>query len=527
MAPARVSWNVWVWTAKLRPVSDLYDIIIIGGGINGCSLARHAAEQGFRVALLEKDDFGAGVTSRSTRLIHGGLRYLENFQFGVVKESLHDRRAWLDEFPGIVDPQPFVIPVYKEDSRPAWYVHTGLKLYGMLARDAELGTCQRISPDEVEHLEPGLDRTNLKASFRYFDCQATYPEKLCVEMALRAETAGGTIRNHTLVTDFLREGSRVVGVKCGEEEFRGKLVVNAAGAWVDEMRTLLSPENKSRPVLTRLNGAHIIARPFPGAPQNAVYHEARSDQRPFFIVPWRRLYLIGTTETPYDGDPDRVMPTEPEMDYLLSEFDHLFPHASLKREDLCYAYAGSRPLVRATSGNMNKASRGHWVYDHEAEEGIAGLLSMVGGKLTTARSFAAETMRAAVAKLGVPDPGPLAVAPGRSYTADDRLAELYGGRAREIDLMMEQDPDSMMKPAAPGTPATVAEVLYCVQREKARTLGDILLRRTGLAYEADYDSDWPKAVAETVAGPLQWDSSAMAKAVADFESELERTLIRL
>jgi glycerol-3-phosphate dehydrogenase len=524
---ARVSWNVWVLPVKLPPVSDLYDIIIIGGGINGCSLARHAAEQGFRVALLEKDDFGAGVTSRSTRLIHGGLRYLESFQFGVVKESLHDRRAWLDEFPGIVDPQPFVIPVYKEDSRPAWYIHTGLKLYGMLSRDAELGTCQRISADEVEHLEPGLDRKNLRAAFRYFDCQATYPEKLCVEMALRAETAGGTIRNHTAVSGFLREGSRVVGVKCGEEEFRGKLVVNAAGAWVDEVRTLLSPDYASHPLLSRLNGAHIVARPFPGAPQNAVYHEARSDKRPFFIVPWRRLYLIGTTETPYDGDPDRVMPTESEMGYLMTEFNQLFPHTSLKREDLCYAYAGSRPLVHANSSNMNKASRGHGVYDHEAEEGVGGLLSMVGGKLTTARSFAAETMKAAVAKLGIPDPGPLPVAPGRSYTADDRLAELYGGRARVIDRMIEQDPDTMMKPAAPGAPATVAEVLYAVQREKARTLGDILLRRTGLAYEADYDPDWPKAIAETIAGPLQWDSSATAQAVADFESELERTLIRL
>jgi glycerol-3-phosphate dehydrogenase len=176
---------------------------------------------------------------------------------------------------------------------------------------------------------------------------------------------------------------------------------------------------------------------------------------------------------------------------------------------------------------MNKASRGHGVYDHEAEDGIPGLLSMVGGKLTTARSFAAETMKAVAAKLGLPDPGPLPIAPGRSYTADERLAELYGGRARDIDRMIEQDPDTMMKPAAPGAPATVAEVLYAVEREKAQTLGDILLRRTGLAYEADYDPDWPKAIAETVAGPLQWDSSATAQAVADFESELERTLIRL
>lgn len=507
-------------------MSDLYDIIIIGGGINGCSLARQAAEQGFKTALLEKNDFGAGVTSRSTRLIHGGLRYLESYQFGVVKESLHDRRAWLEEFPGIVDPQSFVIPVYKSDSRPPWYIHIGLKLYGLLSRDSELGICQRIGADEIEALEPGLDREDIRAAFRYFDCQATYPEKLCVEMALRAEDAGATVRNHTAVTELLQEGERVVGVKCGDDEYRAKVVVNAAGAWVDKVRGLLGTERSARPLLTRLNGAHIVTRPFPGAPQNAVYHEARSDKRPFFIVPWRGLYMIGTTETPYDGDPDRVMPTEAEIDYLLTEFDQLFPYATLTRADICYAYAGSRPMLRADSTNLNKASRGHDIYDHEAEEGVAGLLSMVGGKLTTARSFAAATMTAAAKKMGVPDPGPLRVAPGRSYTADDRRAELYGGRAREIDFMIERDPDVMMKPAAPGAPATVAEVLYTVEREKAQTLGDIMLRRTGLAFESDYDSDWPQAIAETVAGPLQWDGSAIARAVAEFESELERTLVR-
>lgn len=508
-------------------MSDLYDIIIIGGGINGCSLARQAAQQGFRVALLEKNDFGSGVTSRSTRLIHGGLRYLETFQFGVVKESLHDRRAWLEEFPGLVDPKAFLIPVYKEDSRAPWYIHTGLRLYSLLARDGELGGSERLSPKDVEQMEPGLDQAGLKAAFRYFDCQATYPEKLCVEMALRAETAGASIRNHTAVTGMLRDGARVTGVKCGDEELRGKLVVNAAGAWADEVLTLLSQRASSRPLLTRLNGAHIVARPFQGAPQNAVYHEARSDKRPFFIVPWRGLYLIGTTETPYEGDPDRVVPTEREIEYLLTEFDQLFPNASLKREDICYSYAGSRPLLRADASNFNRASRGHAVYDHEAEEGVPGLLSMLGGKLTTARSFAEQTMTVLASKLGIPDPGPLATQPGLSYTGDDRLAELYGGRARDIDRMISNDPDVMMKPAAPGAPATVAEVLYTVEREKARTLGDILLRRTGLAFEADYDREWPQAIAETVARPLHWDTSAIAQAVTDFESELERTLIRL
>ncbi len=506
-------------------MSNPYDIIIIGGGVNGCALARHAAHAGFGVALLEKNDFGAGVTSRSTRLIHGGLRYLESFQFKVVRESLHDRRAWLDEFPGLVRPQPFLIPVYRDDSRPAWYVHIGLTMYGWLSRDPELGVSQRLSLSDVELSEPGLDRAGLKAAFRYFDCQAVYPEKSALEMALRAEASGATVRNHTPVTGFIRQGDRIVGVRSGDEEFLGKLVVSAAGPWVDEVRKLAT-DGAGHDLITRLNGAHIIVKPFEGAPQNAVYHEARSDKRPFFIIPWRRLYLIGTTEKPFDGDPDCVIATEPEIEYLLNETRLLFPRSKLERSDVRYSYEGSRPLLRA-EGNFNTASRDHTIYDHEREEGVAGMLSMVGGKLTTARSFARDALAAAAAKLGVPDPGPLPVEPGRSYTADERLAELYGGAAYEIDRMRQQDPDTMEKPAAPGAPATVAEVLFAADRQKAVTLADILLRRTGLAYEADFDPDWPREIANLVATRLQWDGSTIDKQVADFQSELDRTLVRL
>ncbi len=505
-------------------MSNLYDIIIIGGGINGCALARHASRAGFHVALLEKDDFGAGVTSRSTRLIHGGLRYLESFQFKVVRESLHDRRAWLDEYPGLVRPQPFLIPVYRNDSRPPWYIHIGLSMYGWLSRDPELGVTQRLGLGDVELSEPGLDREGLRAAFRYFDCQAVYPEKSALAMALQAEAAGATVRNHTPVTGFLRRGERIVGVRSGDEEFESKIVVSAAGPWVDQVRGMANGAGGD--LITRLNGAHIVVRPFEGAPQNAVYHEARSDKRPFFIIPWRRLYLIGTTETPFEGDPDRVIPTEPEIEYLLNETRLLFPGSKLERSDVRYAYEGSRPLLRA-EGNFNKASRDHTVYDHEAEDGVAGMLSMVGGKLTTARSFARDALAVAAAKLGKPDPGALAIEPGRTYTKDERLAELYGADAFEIDLMRAADPDRMEKPAAPGAPATTAEVLFAVDRQKAVTLGDILLRRTGLAYEADFDPDWPREIAHLVAKRLQWDGSAIEKQVADFQAEIARTLVRI
>ena len=500
-------------------MSASYDIIIIGGGVNGCALARHAAKKGFAVALFEKNDFGSGVTSRSTRLIHGGLRYLESFQFRVVRESLRDRRALLDEFPGLVAPLPLLIPVYRGDSRPPWYVCAGLTLYKLLARDPELSDWKRLGPKDVELLEPGLDRNGLRAAMRYFDCQAVYPERVALEMALQAEEAGATIRNHSEVTGFIEAGGRIAGVQLGDEEVQGRLVVNAGGAWLDHVRRL-GPGGAGR-MITRLNGAHIVVRPFDGAPKHGIYHEARSDGRPFFILPWRGLYLIGTTETPFEGDPDRVLATAPEIDYLLTEFDQLFPGVKLSRKDVCYSYAGSRPLIHA-EGDMNKASRDHVVYDHEEQNGVAGLLSMVGGKLTTARSFAEHTLGKAARKLGRPDPGPLEVEPGRHFDSDERLFRLYGPRAAQVREVIESDPH-LGVPLVDKAGTTPGEIVYTVRHEKARTLADILLRRTGLAFEPDFEIGWAREAAQAVP---DWDKAKIDEQVSAFEAELAETLTR-
>ena len=384
-----------------------YDLVIIGGGINGCALARLAAVNGFSVALLEKNDFGSGVTSRSTRLIHGGLRYLENGRIGLVKESLNDRQALLREYPGQVKPQAFLIPVYQSDSRRPFYISIGLHIYKWLAGDPELAEFQRLSAQEVSALAPALDTRDLLAGFLYRDCQAVYPERLSLEMALQAEEAGAEIHNHAAVDGFLIEsrcveGVRVTGLDCAPT-LRARLVINAAGPWVDKVRPAL-PESTRKPLVSRLNGTHIVVRPFAGAALSVVYHEARSDRRPFFVIPWRGLSLIGATETPFCCDPDRVIPAEREIAYLLEEANGLFPGARLTRESVLYAYAGSRPLLHGRSGSMNAASRDHSIYDHEKEEGLKGLLTLLGGKLTTAPSFAWEVLTAASKKLGAPHP---------------------------------------------------------------------------------------------------------------------------
>ena len=506
-----------------------YDLLIVGGGINGCALARAAALRGIRTALVEKRDFGAGVTSRSTRLIHGGLRYLESFQVALVRESLRDREALLHDYPGQIVPIPFLLPVYRRDSRPPWYLGVGLALYRLLASGRELPPHRRLSATETLALAPGLDPEGLLGGFEYYDCQAVYPERVALEMALQAEELGARIRNYARVTGFLVSGSRVEGVRLaaseGPETLRCRLVVNAAGAWVDEILRLL-PRAPGRPLITLVNGAHIAVQAFPGSPCHAVYHEARSDRRPFFVVPWRGLYLIGTTETPFNGNPDRARPEYGEVRYLIDESNNLFPEAGLGPESVLYAYSGSRPLLRADTVKLNRASRGHAVVDHERTDGIQGLLTMAGGKLTTAPSFAEEAVRRVERKLGL-KPGrgrrPERVRSPEGVPA--RLAGTYGARATDVVRSLKATPE-LAQPVAENCETTCGEVLFAVEREKARTLGDILLRRTGLAFDPRYERSWAERVAATVAPVLGWDGSRAKKAVAEYEKELASTLAR-
>lgn len=499
----------------------------MGGGINGCALARAAARRGVRTALVEMRDFGAGVTSRSTRLIHGGLRYLESLQVSLVRESLRDREVLLREFPGQVVPQPFLIPLYAGDSRSPWYLAAGLLLYRSLACGGSLPTHRRVSARETLSLLPGLDGRGLVGSFEFYDCQAVYPERLALEMALQAGEAGADVINHARVTSILTSGSRVVGVRFdgldGSHEFSARLVVNAAGAWIDRVLGLLD-RPPSRPLLTLVNGAHIVVREFPGAPRHAVYREARSDRRPFFIVPWRGIHLIGTTETEFDGDPGCTLPSDEDIRYLVREANGLFPGADIRRQAILYSYSGSRPLLRAESGNLNRASRGHEIVDHERSDGMPGLLTMAGGKLTTAPSFAQDALRCVEAKLGLSpsDEHPSPPAPVLE-NVPPRIARIYGPRAPELVRYLGSDVE-LGRTVAEGCEATCGEVLFAVEREKARTLGDILLRRTGLAFDPRYSRSWAEATAEICASALGWDSAGKATALGDYETELCMTL---
>lgn len=402
-------------------------------------------------------------------------------------------------------------------------------MYGALSWGTQLPPQRRLSVSEVLALLPGLEPEGLLGGFEYYDCQAVYPERLALELALQAEESGADIRNHSRVTGFLTTGARVEGVEFesagGGGALRGRVVVNAAGAWADELLGLL-PDSRARRLLTLVNGTHIVLPDFPGSPGHALYHEARSDGRPFFIVPWRGLYLVGTTETLFDGDPDRMLPAGREVRYLLEEANALFPGAGLGPDSVLYAYCGSRPLLRSRRRNLNRASRGHEVVVHERRDGVAGLLTMAGGKLTTALSFADEVARHVAHKLGLPG----ARAQARrarpvQQGAMPRLGRTYGPRAEEVRRYIASAPE-LARPLADGCPVTCGEIRFSVEREKARTLGDILLRRTGLAFDPSYQPYWAERAARVAAPALGWDAARASVAIAEFEKELGLTLVR-
>jgi glycerol-3-phosphate dehydrogenase len=361
-----------------------YDVVIIGAGINGAGIARDAAMRGLKVLLIEKGEIGAGTTSASTRLIHGGLRYLEHFEFGLVNESLRVRETLLRIAPYLVKPLAMVIPIYKQSRRGRMTIWAGMVLYDLLSCRKSLPRHRMLSRAETLEKWPGLNAEGLLGSALYYDAQVAFPERLVLANVQSAEEFGAEVLIHTRVT-----GLTAKGVEFGDRFAEANVVINAAGPWIDQV--LERAPVKSPKLIGGTKGSHIVLPPFSGAPTNAIYLEARSDGRPIFIIPWNKLYLIGTTDVPFEGDPDQVRCEDWEIDYLLSEANLALPGAHLTRESILYTYSGVRPLPYQSS------TRRHFIREHPQ---LPNLLSIVGGKLTTYRSLSEECVDLIFRKLG-------------------------------------------------------------------------------------------------------------------------------
>jgi glycerol-3-phosphate dehydrogenase len=524
-----------------------FHVVVIGGGINGVAVARQCARAGKRTLLVEQNDFASGVTSRSTRIIHGGLRYLEHGEIDLVRESVRERERLLRERSHLVHPIHFLFLLNETSHRSAMKVRAGLWVYQRMAGRKS----QNLTEMELKRVERALDAGHKWSIFDYEDAQCEFPERLVAEWLSEAVEAGAVVRNHTevLAVDvahgrargvLLRDRSRAnssAGRSGGtssekDERVEAGWVINCTGPWADRI-CQRSSVRTPKPMLGGVRGSHIVLPRFSSAPSAALYAEA-ADGRPVFVLPWNEQVLVGTTEIADTGDPGRTAPSNEEIAYLLRTVTGLFPRAKLSAHDIKYAFAGVRPLPNSPADKPSAVTRRHFLHDH-IEDGAAHLISVIGGKLTTAASLAREC--AHKIGLSVPEPTSVAIGPGsaldpmldqevleiaRAGSVSEETArgmmEWHGQRAMDIARTALVSAD-LRAPICPHTSHVVAEVVEAYRRECAVTLGDVLLRRVPVALGACWSESCSREAALRIGAVLGWDDQTLGANLESFEME--------
>ncbi len=470
-----------------------FDLIVVGGGINGAAIANLAATCGASVVLLEKGDFASGTSSKSTKLLHGGIRYLENLEFDLVHESLKERFIQWQAVPYLVKLLPFVVPVYKNDKRPLWMMRLGVWLYDFLSGKYRLGQHRTLSVAEILTLAPGINLDGLKGGVEYFDAQMD-DARICLENVLMADAQGAAVANYMEVESFIQENNRAVGVKvrdCLNNERMDVLasqIIVAAGPWSDELIQKDVPHSVRR--LRPTKGVHIVYRG--QISTNAFLLQSRQDKRIFFVVPFKGNSLIGTTDTDYTEGPDNVQVEEKDIQYLLQEAGRVFPNINFDRSKIITTFAGLRPLV-ADKGDPSRVSRKHVI-----EGNPSGIHFVMGGKYTTYRVIAEEAVGKAFPSLipKMPYAGhytlygsggtneELKILSQRHEVPLDLvryLQGIYGSRFGDVLDIAGRNP-GFKERICSCSPAIVAQVIYAKEVEMAQTAEDVVERRLGLLY---------------------------------------------
>ena len=518
-----------------------FDVLVVGGGITGVGVARDAALRGLDVALVERDDFASGTSSRSSRLVHGGLRYLEHGHLHLVFESSLERRRLLDLAPHLVRPLEFTWPVFEGSRVPRWKLGAGLFLYDLLALFRNVAPHRRLDPDEVIAHEPKLLVDGLTGGASYYDA-ATDDARLTLATALGAREAGATVANHAGVRRLTALRGRTDGavvadaITGAETSVRARVVVNAAGPWSDEIRRLDEPGVP--PTLHGTKGVHITVPRGRVGNRAALTLLSPVDGRVMFILPGETHTIVGTTDTETTATPDDVRASRADVTYLLDAANHFFPAARLTADDVVCAWAGIRPLIAGRFGqDPAGASR-----EHEISVSERGVISVSGGKLTTYRAMSAEVVDVVERELGrsdtpsatakVPVPGGdfdsleqeierALRATGNSSRAE-HLVHAYGSRWGAVWALAKADP-SLAAPLAGDLPYIGAELAYGIDDELALTLTDLLVRRTKVAFETrDHGRAIAPFAARIAAARLGWDDARQRSAIAAYHREEER-----
>lgn len=527
--------------------NEPFDLLIVGGGITGCGIARDAALRGLKVALVEKLDFASGTSSKSSKLVHGGLRYLEQLELKLVFESVNERKLLMKRARHLVRPLPFLVSRYSGDKHWLLTLNLGLWLYEALCGFQAYKLHEVFGAEGTLREEPSLRSEGLTGAIRYYDC-LTDDVRLTLENAMDASALGAACVTHAQVGALLRDkAGRVIGAKvrdrlggngAPEFEVRARVVVNATGPWSDEVRALLGES----PILRPTKGVHLVvdAKRLPA--KHAWMMTSPRDKRVVFVIPWGLgLTAVGTTDTFFDGNPDNVYATREDVTYLLETANHYCPDAKLGIEDVISTWAGLRPLLKPVGGMVgaSEISREHMIYERP------GFITIAGGKLTTYRRLSKEVLDKAISQWRSeiacttgerPLPGTMGVASdeeleklpdglrvdGVSAEVKRHWVATYGSRAGDLAKRVTAD-KSAAESLDAELPYVMAQVDEAVELEHALTLEDVMVRRVPFLLRAkDQGLGAARQVAARMGAKLQWNGQRVDSEVAAYEAEVAK-----
>ncbi len=518
--------------------SQTHDLLVIGGGITGAGIAREASMRGLKVALVDQGDLAGGTSSRSSRLVHGGLRYLEHGELRLVFEACRERRILLEIAPHLVHPLAFVFPVHRGDRVPLWKLAAGMVLYDLLAAFRNVRRHKLVGKRGLRELEPGLRDRGLVGGAVYYDAQCD-DARLTLATARSAILHGAMVTNYCRVNELSEDRGRISGAVVSDGltgaggQVSARAVINATGPWTDGVRSLAG---EAEAILRPTKGSHVVVPGDRIGNRHAITMTSPLDGRVMFIIPWGKWSYIGTTDTDPDEPPEAARATEEDMVYLLRSANAMFPGARLTEADVVSTWSGLRPLVAEPSGlDASAVSREHVVL-----ESPNGMVTIAGGKLTTYRVMAQDAVDRAVRGMAEPPPS----AGKKAATANERLP---GGEASDLDPLRDPGRElglpeatishllrahgtetaaiynliskdrSLMEQVHAEHPAIAAQVVHGVRRELARTVADFLVRRTHVYYEtADQGRAAAADVARLMGRELRWSSEECKRQTDDY-----------